>query len=510
MEDFRNVRAMKLPRIKLHVQILLGLIIGALFGTVFHVDQQLLIVTAWENGAPVDRHISNWTSLQLRAGERSFDFGPSDQLQVIHVFHQQKKKNAKVALEAKENGNVHVFEDVRELRKETTVASAIKPLGDIFIRLLMMIAIPLVFASLVVGVSSLHDVGRMARIGGKTISYYLFTTALAITIGVAFGNVIQPGKQMDANSKERLLAAYSEDAASKIEQNMSIDVVDFLVNLVPKNPVRALAEADMLQIIFFALLFGIALLMIPNEKSDKVVGFFDAVSDTMIRMVDFVMKIAPYAVFAIIAATVSEFGFGILQTLIWYMSAVLLGLIVQTFVVYPLFILLLAKGMRVRDFLRGMRPAQIVGFTTSSSAATLPVTFECCENLGAPKSITSFVLPLGATINMDGTALYQGVAAIFIAQVYGMDLSLTQQLTVILTATLASIGTAPVPGVGIIMLIIVLRSVGIPETGIALIFGVDRLLDMCRTVTNITSDATASMVVASSEGVLEPVVIHER
>jgi proton glutamate symport protein len=246
-----------------------------------------------------------------------------------------------------------------------------------------------------------------------------------------------------------------------------------------------------------------ATLAIDREKRDRIASFFDAVSDAMIRMVDMVMMIAPFAVFALISAVVGEFGFGILQTLVWYAGTVLLGLLIQTVVVYPLYLKVFARDVSLSRFFREIRPAHLVAFTTSSSAATLPVNFECCERLGAPKSITSFVLPLGATINMDGTALYQGVATLFIAQVYGMDLSIPQQLTVVLTATLASIGTAPVPGVGIIMLLIVLQSVGVPEEGIALILGIDRLLDMARTIPNITGDATAAMIVASSEGVLE-------
>ena len=300
-----------------------------------------------------------------------------------------------------------------------------------------------------------------------------------------------------------MMAMYQDDAAARIDQDISIDVVDYFVNLVPKNVIEAMAGAEMLQIIFFALMLGIALLFIDKEKAKRVTGFFDGIAEAMIKMVDLIMLIAPYAVFALIAATISVFGFGILKTLIWYVVAVVGGLAVQTFVVYPILLKLLTRGVSLSQFYRAMRPAQLLAFTTSSSAATLPVTIEQCEKIGAPKSVTGFVLPLGATINMDGTALYQGVAAVFIAQVFGMDLTIAQQLTIVLTATLASIGTAPVPGVGIIMLIIVLRSVGVPETGVALILGVDRILDMCRTATNVTGDATATMFVASSEGVLE-------
>ncbi|MDT8325200.1 MAG: dicarboxylate/amino acid:cation symporter, partial [Bacteroidota bacterium] len=477
----------------------------AVFGLIFGVDQHLLILETQENGELQELMVQDWDEVTLRNEGKDYTFGAGDQAEILHMFRQLRKKaDNGVSITVRTGERVRVYEDVQSMRKEGTIATVIKPLGDVFIRLLMMIAIPLVFASLLVGVSSLHDVTKMARIGGKTIAYYMLTTALAISIGLGFGNVIRPGAQMDSVARDRLLAAYQEDAATKIEQNISVDLLDYIVNLVPKNVVQALAEAEMLQIIFFALLLGITLLFIDRGKAQRVVDFFDAISDAMIKMVDFVMLIAPYAVFALIAATIAEFGFGILQTLLWYIVAVVGGLAVQTFVVYPVLLKVFARDVPIGRFLRELRPAQLVAFTTSSSAATLPVTMESCENVGAPKSVTSFVLPLGATINMDGTALYQGVAAVFIAQVFGMDLTLSQQLTVVLTATLASIGTAPVPGVGIIMLIIVLRSVGVPETGIALILGVDRILDMCRTITNVTSDATATMIIASTEKVYQP------
>jgi len=485
----------------LHVQILLGLLLGAAFGILFGVNQHLLFIEHGDGEAKQESAVQDWDTVTLISGSTERVFGADQLAEILQAFSRMKKVPGAVSVVVETMGDKQRYDEVSRLRKEKTIATVIKPLGDVFIRLLMMIAIPLVFASLMVGVSSLHDVTRMARIGGKTIAYYIVTTALAISIGVTIANVLRPGERMSMEARDRLLVSYEDDAAERIQQELSVDMVDYIVNLVPRNPVRALAEAEMLQIIFFALMLGIALLFIERHKADAVIRFFDAVSDAMIRMVDFVMLIAPYAVFAIIAATISEFGFGILETLIWYIVAVVAGLAVQTFVVYPLLLKSFARDVPLGVFLREIRPAQLVAFTTSSSAATLPVNMESCENIGAPKSVTGFVLPLGATINMDGTALYQGVAAVFIAQVFGMDLTLMQQLTVVLTATLASIGTAPVPGVGIIMLIIVLRSVGVPETGIALILGVDRLLDMCRTITNVTSDATATMIVSSTEKV---------
>jgi proton glutamate symport protein len=492
---------MRLPSVPLHMRILIGLVLGAVFGSVFHVDARLVDLELGEARGATELRMWETVVLRSPAGERSY--GAHDQLPLLREVARLRAEGVRVDLVSQDASGEHLYADVRRAEKRATVATVIKPLGDVFIRLLMMIAIPLVFASLLVGVASLGSAGRMARIGGKSIVYYMSTTALAITVGLVIADVVQPGHRMDAEARDRLMTVYQGDVVTKIDEKAGVDIVDFLVNIVPKNPIAAMANGEMLPLIFFALMLGMATLAIDREKRDRIASFFDAVSDAMIRMVDMVMMIAPFAVFALISAVVGEFGFGILQTLVWYAGTVLLGLLIQTVVVYPLYLKVFARDVSLSRFFREIRPAHLVAFTTSSSAATLPVNFECCERLGAPKSITSFVLPLGATINMDGTALYQGVATLFIAQVYGMDLSIPQQLTVVLTATLASIGTAPVPGVGIIMLLIVLQSVGVPEEGIALILGIDRLLDMARTIPNITGDATAAMIVASSEGVLE-------
>ncbi len=492
-------KRMKFRRPKLHIQMLLGLLLGAIFGSVFHVDTHTLLITP-AGGAEFAVH--DWSAITLVSDSTEYAFGPDDQLAVVKKHRELVDAGRTVALRVVVNGVEAAYAGVTAVTKERTVATVIKPVGDIFIRLLMMISIPLVIASLIVGVASLQEIGRMARMGGKAIAYFMTTTAIAISLGLAVGNVVQPGHQMDQASRDRLLSVYSHDASARIDQHLDFDILQFFTDLVPKNPVAAIAEGDMLSIIFFSLFFGVALLLIDRGKMHTVVTFLDAVSDTMIRMVEAVMKIAPVCVFALISAVVGEFGFGVLRPLLWYVVTVVVGLLLQTVVVYPVFLKLFARKVSLRRFFREMRPAQLVGFSTCSSAATLPVNFECTARLGVPKSVTSFVLPLGATVNMDGTALYQGVATLFIAQVYGMDLTLGQQLTVVLTATLASIGTAPVPAVGIIMLLIVLRSVGVPEEGIALILGVDRFLDMCRTVPNITGDAAGSVIVASTEGVL--------
>ena len=496
---------------KLHNQILIALILGAIFGSIFNVSKSSLIINYKEGVQTNQSTIKNWKHFYFITKNNITDtakFTSNQQSEILTHYNKLKKnktnfeilvsnyidaKNQSIIIEAGK------FSNVISISKETTIATQIKWIGDIFIRLLNMIAIPLVLASLTVGAASLGDIKKFARIGGKTLAYYLFTTVIAITIGLIIANTLKPGNRMSSETKTRMLSVYNEDAGSKIDEISGYSVLDQIVNMVPKNPIKAFAEGDMIQIVFFSVMLGLMLSLINKDKASHVLTFLDGLSDTMIKMVDIIMLMAPVGVFALISATVGEFGFDILQTLLWYIIAVLLGLVIHTIGVYSIFIKLFSK-IKVKTFFKGIRRAQVIAFSTSSSAATLPVNIECCqENLGVSKSITSFVLPLGATINMDGTALYQGVAAVFIAQVFGMELNLVQQLTIVFTATLASIGTAPVPGVGIIMLVIILKSVGIPEEGIAIILGVDRILDMCRTITNITGDATAAVIVASSE-----------
>ncbi|UCF05403.1 MAG: dicarboxylate/amino acid:cation symporter [bacterium] len=384
-------------------------------------------------------------------------------------------------------------------------AEYIRPIGDLFIRLIRMIVVPLVFASLFVGTASLGNIRKLGRIGVKTITYYLCTTAIAIMIGLALGNAVRPGSGLDEDTKAQLLASYQTEALEKIEiARQKPSVVETLIRIVPANPVESLAEANMLQIIFFALLMGIAVTLVPGNKGKPLIDFFDAVSEAMIQMVHIVMKLAPIGVLALIAAVVGKFGAEILFSLLKYSLVVIAGLAIHMLVVYSTAVRFLARRGPL-EFFRGIRPAQLIAFSTSSSNATLPVTMECAEeNLGVSEEVSSFVLPLGATINMDGTALYQGVAAIFIAQVYGLPLTFVDQLTIVLMATLASIGAAGVPGIGIITLAMVLETLGLPLEGIALILGVDRLLDMCRTAVNVTGDTSAALIVASTEG--EPVL----
>ncbi|MBS9523672.1 dicarboxylate/amino acid:cation symporter [Litoribacter ruber] len=389
----------------------------------------------------------------------------------------------------------------------------IKPVGTIFINALKMIAVPLVLASLIVGVSNLGDISKLSRIGGKTILTYMCTTVLAVTIGLLMVNIFKPGKSLPEDTRENLMSLYDDTAGSKATEAELLQQqspLQPLVDIVPENVFAAATDnASMLQVVFFAIIVGIALLQLPKDKATPVIAFFDGLNDVIIKIVGYIMMIAPYGVFALMASLIVEIAgdnpdsaVELLLALLKYSLVVLGGLFFLILVVYPGILKLFTKVPYI-DFFKAIRPAQLLAFTTSSSSATLPVTMKQVEEeIGVSEEVSSFVLPLGATINMDGTSLYQGVAAVFIAQALGMDLTLTQQLMIVLTATLASIGSAGVPGAGIIMLIIVLESINVPAAGIALIIAPDRILDMFRTIVNVTGDATVCTVVASTENEL--------
>jgi len=382
-----------------------------------------------------------------------------------------------------------------------TVITWVSPIGKLFMRLIMMVIVPLVFASLLVGVASLGDVRKLGRLGGKTLGLYLATTAAAVSIGLVCANVINPGRFMDAASKARLQASFESAAGAKLEAAESApSMVDTVLAIVPENPFQSLSSGNMLQIIFFALIFGIALTLLPDRQGRPVINFFDRVQQAMVIVIHMVMAVAPYGVAALIAEVVGTSGLGVLTSLLVYSLVVLLGLALHATLVYGMLLKFVAR-VPILDFLRGARPAQLIAFSTSSSSAALPITMQCAEEgLGVSKPVASFVLPLGSTVNMDGTALYQGVAAVFIAQVFQMDLSLGAQVGIVLTATMASVGAAGVPGAGMVTLALVLTASGIPPVGVALILGMDRLLDMFRTMVNVTGDLTVTSVMAVSEG----------
>ncbi len=429
----------------------------------------------------------------------------------------------------------------------------IAPFGTIFINLLKLIAVPLVLVSIISGVANIGDAGSLGRMGGKTLLAYLLTTVFAVSLGLLLVNVIKPGKLIDEQSRidnrisyeiwansqgyeikdgidylhkpEFLERAQNITELSKGElQDASVSAkmndadktkeagpLQPLVDIVPDNFFKSLSDNGlMLQVIFFGLFFGVCLLLIPNEKSNSVTTFIDGTMEVFLKMVDLTMQAAPFFVFALLAGVVSKMAgddvgkvWEIFKGLSWYSLTVTLGLLLMIFVIYPLIMRVFVKQVPYTGFFKGMAPAQTLAFSTSSSAATLPVTMECVEeNLGVDKKITSFVLPIGATVNMDGTCLYQAVAVVFLAQLHMIDLTIGQQLTIVLTATLASIGSAAVPSAGLVMLIIVLDSVGLNPAWIAIIFPVDRILDMIRTVVNVTGDATVSTIIAKGEGML--------
>ena len=386
------------------------------------------------------------------------------------------------------------------------VKNWLSPFGKIFINLLKMIAIPLIIGSLIKGVSDLQDLSKLSKIGGRTLGFYVLSTALAVSIGLILINVLPAGSSISPETREALMQQFSENASTKIQaanQNQNQGPLQILVDLVPENVLAAGADNQkMLQIICFVLFFGVALLSIPKAKAQPVIDFFDGFNEAILRMIDLVMMASPLGVMALMAGMVSEApNAEIFQALLYYALVVVLGLgllILIDGLLYGLF-----TKRSPLSFYQGMLPAQLLAFSTSSSAATLPVTMECVqEKLGAEEEVASFCLPVGATINMDGTSLYQAVAAVFIAQVFGNDLSLAQQLSIVLTATLASIGSAAVPGAGMLMLVVVLESIGVNPAGIALIMAIDRPLDMFRTVANISGDAMVCCVVAKSLGKL--------
>ena len=382
----------------------------------------------------------------------------------------------------------------------TTLIEMLRPVGDLFMRMIKMVIVPLVFASLLVGVAGLGDIRKLGRLGGRTLGLYVLTTAMAVTIGLTSANLIKPGGFMAEGDKAQLKSQFEDKAQDKADAAAQApSTVDNLLSIVPENPIQALSQGDMLQIIFFAMMFGIALTMLGAGEAEIVVTFFDKIQQAMVMIIHMVMAVAPYGVAALLADVIGTSGWTVLQALLVYSLTVLVGLTIQGGVVYGG--LIRVRGIPWGGFMRAIRPAQLLAFSTSSSSATLPVSMECAErSLGVSNSVSSFVLPLGSTVNMDGTALYQGVAAVFIAQVFGIDLSLMDQLTIVLTATMASIGAAGVPGAGMITLAMVLTAVGIPAAGVALILGMDRILDMFRTAVNVTGDLAVTSFMASLEG----------
>lgn len=392
---------------------------------------------------------------------------------------------------------------------EVFVKNWIYPIGKIFVNLLKLIAVPLIIASLTKGIADLQDISKLSKIGGRTIGIYLLTTVLAVTLGLVVVNVLQPGIGLSQDTIDAISASNLKSSSGKVAAGAAqaqVGPLKFLVDMVPDNIFAAASNnGNMLQVIVFVLFFGVCLLLIPKEKAKPMHDFFDSLNEVVLKMVDIIMLISPYAVFALLCNLTVSTDPEIFGVLFKYALCVVLGLLLMVGVYMTA--IKVFTGRSPIGFLKAISPAQLLAFSTSSSAATLPVTMERVEeHVGVEKEVTSFVCPIGATINMDGTSLYQAVAAVFICQVIGFDLTLSDQLTIVITATMASIGSAAVPGAGMVMLVIVLDTLGIPSDklafGIALIFAVDRPLDMCRTVINVTGDATVATLVGKSVGKL--------
>ena len=449
-------------------------------------------------------------------------------------------------------GTVYAFLSVKFGWNQFTI-DYIKPLGDIFINILKMIAVPLVLFSIISGVASLKDIRKLGRIGAKTLGLYLTTTMIAVVVGLVIVNLYKPGTRVDEDTRKEFRISYElwqrstpgvpklddiclscedehkelvarviekegreaknewvVDKLNKAENAKGQGPLQPVVDLVPSNIFASLVDMSMLQIIFFAIFFGVVLVAMPEEKSKPVFSVIDGLNEAFVKMVMMVMQAMPIFVFALMAGQIVKAAgtdpdkfFELLSFLLQYSLVLVVGLIIMAFIFYPTVISILIKKVRYLKFLKGIRDAQITAFSTSSSVATLPVTMDCMHNnVKVPEKITSFVLPIGATVNMDGTSLYQAVAVIAMAQLHMVDLTIAQQLVIIFTATLASIGAAAIPSAGLVLMIIVLESVGLNPAWIAIIFPVDRILDMCRTVVNVTGDATVSTLVASSEGEL--------
>ena len=462
---------MALPgsKIALHWRILIGLALGIIAG--------VIINTSWTR--------DTWAAMGVNSPEVLI-------------------KGGKAATDSLKPGNPNEYADLTA-RIAAHARQANEFVGQLFMRGLKFIAVPIVLFSLVAGVASLNDTRKLGRIGGKTIGIYLCTTALAITIGLLAANLAKPGKSFP-EEKRIQLASQSQAAADvkvkSAETERAKSPWKIVLELFPENPFESMAQGKTLQVVVVGLLVGFAITLLPKEQATPLIQFFEGMTSVVIKIVEVILKIAPIAVFSLIVTQIADLGIDVLQSLLLYCLTVVGGLAVMMFLVYPL-LLKVFTPVGYGRFFKAISPAQLLAFSSSSSGATMPVTMECVEKrLGVSEDVTSFVIPVGATINMDGTALYQGVAAVCIAQMFNMPLSIVDQLTIVLTATLASIGTAAVPGVGIVMLVIVLESVGLPLEGIAVILGVDRILDMCRTSVNVTGDCMVAAVVAHSENEL--------
>jgi proton glutamate symport protein len=501
--------------VQLYTKILIGMLVGALLGFLLGPNSRLLSQTAVVLPARVEvlREPGSFARVKAGTGLRYADIveesaGPPPWLRLEwKLTSRDTAKLTAAGIETKA-GTTHtgwVRADTPGLRRISplgqTLVDYTEWIGRLFVAMIKLVVVPLVFFSLVVGVASLGDPRKLGRMGGLTIGYFICTTVLALLIGLGLANLIRPGELLSSTDRRVLMDTYSSDASDTLKGLAdSPRLVDQLVAVVPKNPFEALARGDMLAVIFVAILLGIAFTLMNQQRAERAVSVFDSLNEAMVTIVHIAMKLAPYGVAALLFEVVGSTGMSVLLALGAYALVVLAGLLLHITLVYAPVMRLLVK-LPFFGFLRAIRAALVLAFSTSSSSATLPVTKQSCEtNLKVSEQVSSFVLPIGATVNMDGTALYQGVAAVFIAQIYGMELTALDQAKIVVSATLASVGAAGVPGAGMITLAMVLTTIGVPTQGIALVLGVDRVLDMFRTTTNVIGDCTATALVARTQG----------
>ena len=505
---------------QLYTKILLGMLIGVVLGFLVGPNSALLP----ETGVRLTSQATLYSQADTASAPAALSLGVRS-AEILELqsgdppwAHVQWKLKATDLIKMQKAGVEHVSDahagDVREgwvqvQEPHTSTYSLLGQklvdstewIGRLFLAMIKMVVVPLVFFSLTVGVASLGDFRKLGRMGGRTIGLFFGTTVVALAIGVGLANLIKPGGMMSDVDRAKLLASYEGGATSTVSNAAEApSFVDQLISVVPSNPVHSLANGEMLQIIFFGLMFGVALTLLEQRRSKPVVELVDNCNEAMVMLVHIAMKLAPIGVAALLFKVIGTTGLSVLLALSVYGLVVLLGLFLHLTITYGSIVRFGAK-LNFFQFMKAIRPALMVAFSTSSSSATLPVTKECVEdNLGVSAPVSSFVVPLGATINMDGTGLYQGVAAIFIAQIYGMDLSIGDQITIVTSATMASIGAAGVPGAGMITLAMVLTAIGVPTEGLALVLGVDRLLDMFRTATNVAGDSAVTALMARLEG----------
>lgn len=470
---------MKIP---FYFKIIIAFILGISFGFLFQNKKNLIINYESQNIEISEiEYFFLCNKYCIKIDEKEFKKDINKSLNKI-------KDSSYIKVIYKNNEYTFETEKIKSIKTSFNIYDILEIFGKIFIKVLQMISIPLVISSLIFGVGNIGDIKKLKNMAIFTILFYISSTILAIVTGLILVNHFKPGSY----SKNTVLLNNFNQSKNL---NTGIDLKNFIIDIIPQNPFRSIVEGNMLQIIFFSVLIGIFLNIIKDEKAKVLLTLTETISEIMIKNVILIMKFAPIAVFSLIACVISEAGIELMKSMLYYMLIVIVGLILYLFVFYSVYLKLLSKT-KIKDFFKGIRDVIMVAFSTSSSAAALPVNFECCEqNLKVPKQITSFVLPLGATINMNGTAMYQAIAAVFIAQIYGIELSLFQQITIVIMAVAAAIGSSPVPGVGIIMLVIILNSVGIPTEGIAIIIGVDRILDMFRTVVNVVGDSVACVII---------------